>query len=437
MLNRRFLPYIVGVYIVALLFLAYVGYIAYINNVEYKKAIIENEGPYRHTPHSELPVSNPNLIGEAGRVESGHGDEYYLTPSGEYVYEIDGIIYHSKMPMSQEAIEIHKWLQTGKMSPVVEEQLRLREQGSSNVVQRVVTPDGQLHQVIVPRDHQYEEGDAILQSELAPAIIEGTDGNRTPLQTTKLTVDGVDYYPPKEYYSIEDPYKSEEYFNKFTWSVENSVSMAEVEKKVAKGELDFSLSEEAKRHVDQQLTMMERSKTLAPEIPPLSDKSPVKIRYLPDEGEDALPGWMLKLKGTVPSGSGEAAADGDYSVTDTFSEGSINEDASGASVRSDVPVSPSDLPDMVKTMPSPESMVDIEKNMTPAGIEAELSEGLSAASFDKAQQLIDQYGTEEGLRRLRESDPEAARQFESVPRPGRERHNPPTRDTSDDAASTQ
>lgn len=31
---------------------------------------------------------------------------------------------------------------------------------------------------------------------------------------------------------------------------------------------------------------------------------------------------------------------------------------------------------------------------------------------NKVQQLIQQYGTEEGLRRLRESDPEAAQQFE-------------------------
>ena len=83
------------------------------------------------------------------------------------------------------------------------------------------------------------------------------------------------------------------------------------------------------------------------------------------------------------------------------------------------------------------SVNQIEKRLTPAGIEAELSRELSTDPADKAQQLIDQYGTEEGLRRLRKSDPEAARQFESVPRPGRERRNLPTHDTSDDAASTQ
>ena len=68
----------------------------------------------------------------------------------------------------------------------------------------------------------------------------------------------------------------------------------------------------------------------------------------------------------------------------------------------------------------PKSMADLEKQLTPEGIEAELTEGLSADPADKAQQLIDQHGTEEGLRRLRESDPDAARQFERDRRPSRD-----------------
>lgn len=50
-------------------------------------------------------------------------------------------------------------------------------------------------------------------------------------------------------------------------------------------------------------------------------------------------------------------------------------------------------------------------------IDTHLDKPLSPERFDKAQQLIDQYGAEEGLRRLRESDPEAARQFEWERRP--------------------
>ena len=71
---------------------------------------------------------------------------------------------------------------------------------------------------------------------------------------------------------------------------------------------------------------------------------------------------------------------------------------------------------------------------TPAAaksVEAELSVGLSPERFDKARQLIDEYGTKEGLRRLRESDPDAARQFE------RERGKPPVPSEPDDESSVQ
>ena len=57
--------------------------------------------------------------------------------------------------------------------------------------------------------------------------------------------------------------------------------------------------------------------------------------------------------------------------------------------------------------------------------------------FDKAQQLIDQYGTEEGLRRFKEMDPEAARRFESdKSRPGQEHRPPPTREVPSEAESS-
>ena len=73
-------------------------------------------------------------------------------------------------------------------------------------------------------------------------------------------------------------------------------------------------------------------------------------------------------------------------------------------------------------------MVTAEKQLTPAEIEAELSKGVSPERFDKAQELFDQYSIEERLRRLRElreSDPDAARQFE------RERSPKPARDVPD------
>ena len=72
-------------------------------------------------------------------------------------------------------------------------------------------------------------------------------------------------------------------------------------------------------------------------------------------------------------------------------------------------------------------------------LEAELNEGLSVERFDKGRQLIDQYGTEEGLRRLRESDPDAARQFERHPpiSPRKQEENKePAREVPDEVKSS-
>ena len=147
----------------------------------------------------------------------------------------------------------------------------------------------------------------------------------------------------------------------------------------------------------------------------------MKVSFLPDEDEGAPPGWVRKQEGNSPLGSGEAASGGAYSAADTVFEGDINEDASSASVGSDVP-SPSDLSNVVESTPSPLSIADLEKRLKLEGIEAELEGSVSPGRYNEMQRLIKQYGTEEGLRRLREVDPEAARQFESdKSRPGRER----------------
>jgi hypothetical protein len=434
MLKSRFIPYIVGGCIVAFLSVSYVGYRTYQNHVEFK-AFVSNAHPFNrsiegghvhssndHTHGGEgLPVPlNSNQTGEAGQAGSGHEHGHHLTPSGEYVYEINGIPLYSDTPMSQEEIAVMEWVETGKMTPAVEEQLRLteimREQFKLDVIQRVVTPDGTLHQVIVPRDAQYAEGDAISRSELDPPILED---QKSWWAGTKLIIEGVDYYPPEEYYSIADPYEREEYFNKFTWAIGYGISMAEVEKKVAQGELDFSLSEDARKHVDQSLAMVERSEMLALGAPPpLSDKPPVKVSFLPDEGVFALPGWIRKEESQSLNVGRSILADGVEASGAIFDEGSLNGDASGASVRSDNPLSPSDLSGVVEPTFTHRSKPGIEtsnKTVTPPtaeNVETQLREQLSPERFDKAQQLIGRYGSEEGLRRFREMHPEAAAQFE-------------------------
>lgn len=65
------------------------------------------------------------------------------------------------------------------------------------------------------------------------------------------------------------------------------------------------------------------------------------------------------------------------------------------------------------------------KQATPLGaknVERNGWEGLSSKQQEQAKTLFDEYGTEEGLRRFREMDPDAARRFE------RERRGAPSRD---------
>ncbi len=451
MFNRRFIPYIILAGLILVLSACYISYRAYQKHLAFERFIsdassfnrsIEHNDKDRHV-HPTDTHSHRQRDADSNPVPPAADDianPFFIGKQGnEYVYKVGvgdyGHIYTSE-PFDRGFIEMQAWEITGEKTPYVEKRLKELAENSpykGQVVQRIVTPDGQLHNVIVPHDRQYEEGDAILRSELDPPILEALEQDQPP---ARVEVAGEPI--PDEYYAIEDPYERHEFIDKVGLSKQLKISMVEIEAKIAKGEIDVSLSATQKENVDNNLAMEERGRILNSFAKPVpSDKPPVKVRLLSDTAEDALPGWMRKLGDTLPSGSSEAVPDGDYSATDPFSEGSINEDASGAPVRSDVPVSPSDLPDIVKPI-SPQSVADIEKQLTPQGIEAELSEGLSPERFDKAQQLIDQYGTEEGLRRLRTMDPEAARRFESdKSRPKRERRNSPTRDTSDDAASTQ
>ena len=438
MFNRRFVSYLVVVGVIVLVSVCYIGYREYQKHVAFERFISAIQAFNSSVEHTEtdrhLHLADTHTHG-GGKIDSSTvadtANPYFIGKRGdEYVYKVGagdyGYIY-TPVPFDREDIELQAWEITGEKTPYVEEFLKKRAENSpykGQVVQRVVTPDGQLHKVIVPEDMQYREGDAILRSELDPLILEAFEQDQRP-----APVEVAGEPVPDEYYAIEDPYERLEFVRKVMLSRISKTSLAEIEAKIAKGEIDVSLSAKAKENVDNNEAMKERGRMLLSFAKPApSDKPPVKVSFLPDEGEDALPGWMRKMQGTLPSGSGETEFGGDYSTTDPFSEGSINEDASGAPVRSDVPTSPSDLPDIVKPI-SPQSVADLEKQLTTQGIEAELSKGLSPERFDKAQQLIDQSGTEEGLRRLWEMDPEAARQFE------RERSPKPPRDVPEDEQS--
>ena len=434
MLNYRFTPYFVVVGLIALLLVCYVGYREHQKHVAFERFISATQafnGSVEHTEtdgHDHLTEVHTHRGGNPDpSTTADTTNPYYKGKRGdEYVYMVAGTYIYTPVPFDREDMELQAWEITGEKTPYVEKHLKWLAENSpykGQVVQRIVTPDGQLHNVIVPHDRQYEEGDAILRSELDPPILEAFEQDQRP---ARVNVAGE--LVPDEYYAIEDPYERLEFKRKFWLSKHLKISMAEIEAKVAKGEIDVSLSARVRENVDNTEAIKERGRILNSFAKPIpSDKPPVKVSFLSDTAQEAMPGWMRKMQGTLPSGSGESVSDGDYSATDPFSEGSINEDASGVPVRSDVPVSPSDLPDRLKPV-SPQSVADLEKQLTPQGIGSELIEGLPTNPADKAQKLIDQYGTVEGLRRLRESDPEAARQFERRPPNRPSRGTTPSRD---------
>ena len=71
-------------------------------------------------------------------------------------------------------------------------------------------------------------------------------------------------------------------------------------------------------------------------------------------------------------------------------------------------------PDM-PTNKSPDTPGEIQSNL-----ETTLKAQFSSERFDRAMNTLDQYGPEEGLRRLRENDPEIARQIENAKQHNRE-----------------
>jgi hypothetical protein len=426
MLKRRFILYIVGAGVVAFLSLSYVGYRAYQKQVEFE-AFMSNAQAFNrsingHYVHSSKDHTHGSGDSPAVLEASEHKHTHHPYPAdGKYVYEVAGVPIYADSPMSQEDLEMEEWLITGKMTPAAEEYLKNRPKESrfdGHVIQRVVGPDGNLYKIIVPSQYQYEEGNAVLRSELdVPEKLKPSSSHIT----STIGINGVEYNLPEEYYIIEDRYERAQYFMKFVQAKQLGISMAEANRMVAAGEMDLSLSEADKRAIDKEAEADERHEMLGTEIilPPLSDKPLVKVSLLPDEGEGALPGWMRKLPGNPRSGSREAEhspQSGEHSAADTISSGGIDEDTSGDPVRADIPLSPSDLSGLVdsKNVPLDKVPGAPKTPQQPPGLsqEGQLSEEISPSRFDKAQQLIDQYGTMEGLRRLRKMDPEVARQFE-------------------------
>lgn len=113
-------------------------------------------------------------------------------------------------------------------------------------------------------------------------------------------------------------------------------------------------------------------------------------------------------------------------------------DTPGASVDSTVPTDPC-CPDEITPVRVADTHNDQPPTLTTLSAQTEGSESVETTSdkllslerFNQARTLIDQHGTEEGLRRFREMDPDAARRFERERR-GEPSREVPSRDTHPD-----
>ena len=223
-------------------------------------------------------------------------------------------------------------------------------------LQRIQTPNGKVHFIELPVDIDFSKVEIVVSEEMAKHSTLPPTGSFPDV----ISVDKADI-PKGE--SVES------YVYKKRWALFLGVSVEEVSKQVERGHL--------------------------PPLPPITERTSIiefPIEVLIGNDERAASG----------GGSGERQQAGTRRADATVADDVVNR----------VPVR-SGASEGVE--PVHQGIADLEKRLKPQGIEAELEGVVSPDHFDKARQLIDEYGTEEELRRLREMDPEAARQFERHP----------------------
>ena len=236
------------------------------------------------------------------------------------------------------------------------------------VTQFIELPDGTIVETRVERGMEIREGDEVSLKYIAGYI---------PLENKNVEIDGVRY-------DIPPGADRHQYLQKLFWSHELGVSVEEADRMIANREL--VAKSEGELMTAEEEGIMAR----------LLNKIPKFASFLRSDRSD--------LSET------EQAPD---SVFQSTEHQEINPG------RSDTSSYPRYSPLEPKSVP--QGKVEKQTSLPPdpptvSTQETESREQLSPEHFNKAQQLIDQYGREEGLRRLRESDPEAARQFESEQR---------------------
>lgn len=131
-----------------------------------------------------------------------------------------------------------------------------------------------------------------------------------------------------------------------------------------------------------------------------------------DALKSSTPSWDMSAVGESPS-----APDRETSVPTTLNTSEYTT-MTNAEIEAAVEKSLTPQPSDISTNQRPEPPSEIQSNL-----ETTLKSQFSSERFKRAMSTLEQYGPEEGLRRLRENDPEVANQIErqrnreSVPRP--------------------
>ena len=218
-----------------------------------------------------------------------------------------------------------------------------------NMVKRdIQTPDGEIHTIWVHQDAELREGMSLTQEFI-------NSSKRPPMperkqEITEMVVRKAD---------IPEGEDVETYANKLHIASEYGVSIEEAERMLARGQIRIEVIE---RTPVEEFTFDE---------------------FFQETGLDTAP---------IPPRRGEV-------------------DTGRSSTHSETPPTTPE-PNLVNKAHVHHGAEHLHETQNVESQAMQLREQLSPERFDKARQLIDQYGTEEGLRRLRESDPDAARQFE-------------------------
>ena len=379
MFNWRLNPYLIAAGIIALLSVSYLGYRAYQDHVEFEAFLSDAEE--FQLVHATTPTSAAGLTD----WQTEQRERSSVTPTRGLATNQTGQSNTRGVDVSKMAVKV-KLMPPEKVakyshgdpnsSVVVRNSPSLTKPGNRTwtednmVTQFLELPNGTVVETRIPSGMEIREGD-----EVSPKYI----AIHTPPENT-VEIDGVEH-------KIPPGTDRHQHLQKLFWSHELGVSVEEAERMVVNQELIV-------RPEGESLTFEEEGIMAR-----LLNKIPRLASFLRSERPDLY--------------EAEPARDGPQQSPPENREIEPEEVETWFNNPSSEPLLPGGA----------ERLLPVQSDAPPVSSQdTDTREGLSPERFEKAQRLIEQYGTEEGLRRLREVDPDAARQFE------RERKAPPTSD---------